>query len=339
MSSGRVFAVLACACLTAAAARAGGVEAPGSASPSAADLGGARAALPLIIGRYEADAGSLRRAWPPGPSPARADRFRRFQREWLAALEGLDYDALDRPGKVDYLLLRNHIGHELAQIDRQDAQATETAPLLPFASTVHELEEARHRFEPVDPAAAATLLTALDRRIKDARKAAAGGGDSPKAEAKDGKAAPAKAEGGGGAGDPHRPGPTKAVAARAGRQAAQLRTMLASWFHFSEDYDPLFTWWVAEPYKAVDRSLGDYATYLRETLGGVKSGDDAEITGEPIGREALTAELAWALVPYSPEELASPWPSASSRGARREMRKASRDDGPVATTGSRRSRS
>jgi len=323
MGSRRLLVFLTAWACRAAAPLAAAADSGAAPAPAAAVLGesgGTRPAMPSIIGRYEADAGSLRRAWPAGPSPARSDRLRRFQRDWLAALEGIDYDTLDRPGKVDYLLLRNHVGHELAQIDRQDAQAAEVAPLLPFSASIHDLDDARRRLEPVDPAAAAALLTTLDRRIMDARKAAAGDGEAPKAEAKD---EPAK-------GDKPAPEVRKsrlatAVAARAGRQASQLRTALASWFNFSNNYDPLFIWWVAEPYKAVDKTLGDYATLLRETLGGVKPDDDGAITGEPIGRQALTAELAAAMIPYSPEELIAladrefAWCEAEMRKASREM--------------------
>ena len=43
---------------------------------------------------------------------------------------------------------------------------------------------------------------------------------------------------------------------------------------------------------------------------------DAEIIGNPIGREALLNELAYEMIPYSPEELVEIAEQASSPGAR-----------------------
>jgi uncharacterized protein (DUF885 family) len=44
---------------------------------------------------------------------------------------------------------------------------------------------------------------------------------------------------------------------------ASLRTTLRNWFSFYDGYDPIFTWWMAEPYKSADRALDEYARFLR----------------------------------------------------------------------------
>src|SRR4029434_8532420 len=36
--------------------------------------------------------------------------------------------------------------------------------------------------------------------------------------------------------------------------------------------DPLFTWWNEEPYKALDQSLTNYATFLTERVVGIRPG-------------------------------------------------------------------
>ncbi|MEK6571764.1 MAG: DUF885 family protein, partial [Bacteroidota bacterium] len=61
--------------------------------------------------------------------------------------------------------------------------------------------------------------------------------------------------------------------------------------------------WVEAPYKAVDQSLQNYADFLREKVVGVKPDDKEAIIGDPIGREALLSELAYEMIPYTPEEL------------------------------------
>jgi uncharacterized protein (DUF885 family) len=96
---------------------------------------------------------------------------------------------------------------------------------------------------------------------------------------------------------------SKTVAFRASRTVERLRGTLRDWSEFYNTYDPLYTWWAAEPYKSLDRSLHEYGVYLGETLAGVKRDDDTALAGEPVGRDALRAELDAAMIPYSAEEL------------------------------------
>lgn len=104
------------------------------------------------IERYTADRGSLTRSYPVTISPARRARFRKFYEEWLASLKSLDFDSMGQDGKIDYLLFKNHLEYELRQLDLQAQQLTEVQPLLPFANTIIELEEARRRMKRSTPA-------------------------------------------------------------------------------------------------------------------------------------------------------------------------------------------
>ena len=80
------------------------------------------------IERYEADRGSLLRSLPPPARRARDERLREFT------------DAVARParqrststgssqdGKVDYLLFKNHLAHELRQLDIRGTRARRVA--------------------------------------------------------------------------------------------------------------------------------------------------------------------------------------------------------------------
>src|SRR6185436_20670016 len=82
-----------------------------------------------------------------------------------------------------------------------------------------------------------------------------------------------------------------------------LKKVLESWHQFYAGYDPLFTWWVAAPYKKVAQALDDYRKLLREKVLQIKPQDDEPIVGTPIGRDALVADLASEFIPYAPEEL------------------------------------
>ena len=105
-----------------------------------------------------------------------------------------------------------------------------------------------------------------------------------------------------------------------------LRGTLRNWFGFHNGYDPVFTWWAGEPYKAVDQSLEKYTSVLREKVLGLKPGDTTEIIGDPIGRESLMSELAYEMIPYTPDELIS-IANKEYAWCEAEMKRASRDLG------------
>lgn len=226
------------------------------------------------------------------PSDARRTRLRTFYQESLDRLKAVDFDKLSQAGKVDYLLLQNQIRRELRRLDLEAKRLEETAPYAPFAEAILKLEDARRRVEPVDAAKAAAAVTAIGGQVAEVRKRF-----DEKHEA-------------------------KALAVRAAGEVDKLRTMLGNWFAYYDGYDPLFTWWVEAPFKETDKVLEDYAKFLREKVAGLKPD---EVVGAPIGREALLSELAFEMVPYTPEELIdiankeAAWCEAELKKAAREM--------------------
>jgi uncharacterized protein (DUF885 family) len=226
------------------------------------------------------------------PSAARLARYRSFYQEWLGRLKGLDFDKLSQEGKIDYLLLDNHLHRELRQLDLEARRLEETGPFTPFAGAILGLEDARRRMEPLDASKAAAAVTALSAQVAGVRKQVQ---EKPKGQA---------------------------AAIRAAREVEKLRTVLRNWFEFYDGYDPLFTWWVEAPFKDTDKALQDYATFLREHVGGIQPD---QLVGDPIGREALLSELEFEMIPYTPEELIdianreTAWCEAELKKAAREM--------------------
>lgn len=229
--------------------------------------------LRSAIEQFSADSQSLDRAYPIHISENRRARFDRFYREQQAALARMDFDHLSQDGKIDYLLFRNHLERQREQLSIDAAQAAEIEPLIPFSKVIIDLEESRRRMEPVDPQKAAEKLAEMARSIDQARRAP--GRDSQK----------------------------PFVARRAAAALASLRNDLKTWYTFYNGYDPQFTWWMEDPYKRVDSALNNYVKYLRDQLGGQREGDDSAIAGDPVGREALMNDLAYNMIPYTPEEL------------------------------------
>jgi hypothetical protein len=236
-----------------------------------------------LIERYTADHTSLSQFHAIAASPTRQSRLKQFGSEWLSILDRLDFDGMSQDGRIDYLLLKNEIDHELRQLDILAKNQAETAPLLPFAQTIIELEESRRRMEEVHPEKAATILASLKKQVEETRKTV-----EPRQKG-EGESGGLKV--------------SKSVANRAARSTSSLKGTLSRWFRFYNGYDPAFTWWAAEPYEDADQALQAYATFLREKVVGVKADDDETIVGDPIGREAILVELALAMIPYTPEEL------------------------------------
>ncbi|MFN3729680.1 MAG: DUF885 family protein [Fimbriimonadaceae bacterium] len=228
--------------------------------------------LPDVIRVYQADRDALRRLHPIAISPTRTERMARLYRETLAKLDSLT--TADRADQVDALLLRNHLNFQLAQQEIVTAELASYAYLIPFAPTIVGLEETRRRMEPVDPEAAAATLNELANQVRAQRNRI---GRDLTAD--------------------------KFTANRAASASRSLRNTLREWNGFYSGYDPLYTWWCAEPYKAADEELRLYADTLREKLVGVKPDDTDAIVGAPIGRDALLAALRFEMIPYTPEEL------------------------------------
>jgi len=250
--------------------------------PAGAQALGLRAAeidseLRPLIQRYSADRGSVSRTYDIPMSRTASERMARFYGEWLDSLEAIDFEQLSLEGQVDWLLFRNHLQHRLRTVAFEAERNREILPLIPFAFRIVELAEAHQRMEPMDAEAAATRLNELDRAIEEAQKEL-----SKKL-------------------DEHQDfQPT--VANRAASRAGELRRTLQSWHAFYDGYDPLFSWWTRAPYQSAHQALKDYAEFLRKRLvGGQGAGDP--VIGDPIGREALLGDLAYEMIPYTPEEL------------------------------------
>ena len=315
-------------------------DVPPDLTPGSGELDTSNSELREAINRYSIDQRSLTRSIPSNWSEARKKRLEGFAKDWLGSLDRVDFDALGRDGRIDSVLLRNDLDHSLRQLELQGKRADDVRPLVPYAETIVVLEESRRRMEPIDPAKVAGRLTDLVKEIDKARKAAE---DSTRSD---------------------RPNkPAKSLALRAASTVDQAKRSLAQWHGFYSGYDPMYTWWVAEPYQAVDAALQQHATVLRERVAGIKddsgngpTGGDTpaprrrggggsgrggatasesrgsepregrEIVGDPIGREALLIELAHEMIPYTPEELARV-AEKELAWCEAEMIKASRDLG------------
>jgi uncharacterized protein (DUF885 family) len=244
-------------------------------------------------------------------SATRAERMRRFYSEWQDRLAHIDFNALPQDGKVDYVLFRNYLAHELKRIDFDAKSLVEAGVYIPFTKSIVDLEEARQKTAPMKAQDAAAKLTELAAEIQTARKTAEQGLHTET--------------------EPHNIHMRRVLGNRASEYIATLRNTLRTWYTFYYNYDPLFTWWASEGYKSADTALQSYAGFLREHVAmlpapAARPGASDDIIGNPIGREALMSELQFEMIPYTPEELIA-IANKEYAWCENEMKRASREMG------------
>jgi len=323
---------------------------PAQTQSASSDLDLSASPLRPYIELFSLDRTNLTRYYTVDLDPARSERMKRFLTEWRQRLSTINFDALPQDGKVDYVVFRNYLDHELKKLDFEAKARAETAAYRSFSATILALEEARKKTTPLKPQDAAAKLAALTMEIETARKTI----DQQVRSAGD-------------QGTPLERQQRKVIGARAAAEVTTLRATLRSWFTFYDSYDPLFTWWAAERYAAADAALQSYSAFLRERVAGqpalaadatppvpnapggrgagggrggaagtgggrggaatagARAGSTDDIVGNPIGRDALMSELAFEMIPYTPEELIAiankefAWCEEEMKRASREM--------------------
>lgn len=223
--------------------------------------------------QWQADKSSLERRHGVPMSGVRRQRLIALHEGWRARLRAMDFAVLARPARIDWILLDNALRREIADLEYERQRDAEVEALLPWTPALVVLLEARERVEPIDAAGVAQQLDDLARTVAE------------------GTAALRVRK------------PTATLARRAAGRVGALRRRFAEWFDFRDGYDPDFSWWMRKPYAAAAEAVERCERFLREDCVGKAKDGGEPLVGDPIGREALLAELGFEFVPYEPEEL------------------------------------
>lgn len=265
--------------------------------PAASLMGAPTSELRGVVERFMLDRSALLRRFDVANGTRRQAALGGYYATWDGRLGEIDYGRLGIQGKVDWILLKNRVARDRALLSREAARAAEMAPLLPFARSIRDLQEGRRQLEMPVPDSAARVLAGVLTEVTAARKAV-----------EEGKLTA-----------------TRIVAHRAANEANTLREILRRWYDYHAGYDPLFTWWAKSPYEKASEALQAYTRIVREKLVGWRQGEEEPIVGDPIGREALIADLRFEMIPYTPEELVRiaerefAWCEAEMKKASREL--------------------
>ncbi|MCC7293967.1 MAG: DUF885 family protein [Phycisphaerales bacterium] len=123
-----------------------------------------------LIERFSTDRQALSRFYRVSGSRQREERLSGFLQTWLQRVEGVDFNALDQQGRVDYILFRHELNYQLAQLKHERRKWDEVAACIPFAESIIDMEETRWRLEAVDSRQAADRVNGILKSVKDVRK-------------------------------------------------------------------------------------------------------------------------------------------------------------------------
>ena len=255
------------------------------------------------VALFTADRGALMRRWTVAYSPARQARFKEFYDGWRTRLTRIDFDRLGQEGKIDYVLLDTRLRSELDQLRRDEKLAKEMQALVPTALSqpITAFSETWRRHEPVDGQKSARQLADLAKLIDTLTK-------QVRAMKQDGIS---RAD--------------RIVGLRSIDYLGSLQRTLRDWNEFYGGYDPVFSWWTADPLGRVNTGLTGYQRAIREVIVGQRQGQEEPIIGDPIGAEGVKADLDFEMIAYTPEELIAmaerdfKWIEAEQKKAAREM--------------------
>lgn len=249
--------------------------------------------FPDLLRLYEEDEGNLKRYYRLRYSKLDQERLAQFYRDYETRLAEIPFEKLGQDGRVDYLLFRNLLQHELGQLTYRQQRAEEVMDWLPMASPITELMEKRRRTEKVDGATTASILNGLVEPVD--RLTVLVKGDKENL--------------------------SQVKANRVLRLVKGLQRDLGDWYRFYDGYDPTFGWWNAAPYKALSESIGAYEDALQDQVG-----NEDTVVGDPIGREALLQALRHEFIAYTPEQLVA-IAEKEYAWCEREWKRAARDLG------------
>ncbi|MBS4071487.1 MAG: DUF885 family protein [Algoriphagus sp.] len=228
-----------------------------------------------LITTYQADRGALSRLYTNRLSAEYFARMESFNQDYLKTLRAQNYDALSEDGKIDYVLFRNFLEKQLAELDLEKRDFMAIQSVVAFGKPLEDFVVARRRAKQPDSKALAASWDAVAKAVAAQHKSLASSAKYTSWQQAD-------------------------LAAQA---VESLNRVVKEAYDFYYDYDPAFTWWMPEPWKKLDASMKAYAKALREHYTNSVKDDGSGIIGKPIGREALEKQLAFEMIAYSPEEL------------------------------------
>lgn len=268
-------ALLSCLLISPLAAAQGSASAAEAWLPSPDDHAPDAQRIAPLLNRYQTDLYALQHVHDIEWGPGRFAALDAFFHAWQQRLQGMDFDTLGLEDRIDWTLWRDELRNQRRLLAFQQQRMQQVAGLLPNIDALLQMLEARRALQQADGKRSADVLEATQHAIRLLQDAL---------QAPDAKL-------------PYSP----AQAQRAVRILQSTLAAMREWHAHQDGFDPEFSYWTRKPFEAyvaaTEALIHDIQTRLAHS-------DDPEvIIGDPIGREALLAELSAARIPYSPEQI------------------------------------
>jgi uncharacterized protein (DUF885 family) len=231
--------------------------------------------IPDLIQKYGEDKGALYRKYKVHESAAFYERMSKFHTEFAKELKAVNFGAIEKSEKADYILLKNQIEKDLYFFKIEEKEFQDVSQVIAFAAPLYTFVQQRGEGKKIN---AQQIANTFDEMI--------GVIEAEKVRAK------------------KSPFASWQKAEKAFQVVNELRKGLVEAYYFYNRYDPMFTWWSERPFTALDSTLTSYADFLKTNYQNTSVKDDGSgIIGKPIGRAALIKSLQTEFIPYTPEEL------------------------------------
>ena len=228
-----------------------------------------------LITVYQADYGALSRKYAVNPTNEHFDRFDKFYSDWLKKLDGINFNGLNQSEKIDFTLFKNDLtsSHYFLKAERKQYQ--EISSYLPATDSIMEFINQRRVGTSMKGREIADRFNTWEKEISQ-----------KKSELEQTILL------------------SKRNASYLSRAIRELGEGIKEAYGFYFGYDPDFTWWVEEPYKALSESMKTYGEFAGNYYDAEKeSVDESGIVGNPIGRDEIIQRLRFQMISYNPEEL------------------------------------
>lgn len=252
-----------------------------------------------VMVKYNADYGNLSRFYVIQNSPERQQRLLSTVNAYIDTLAKLNFDKLNTGTKVDYILFNRDLHEQQYQLEKEANEYSSVKQWFPFAGSIYAYEKLRRRGGVLNAQKLAGDLYNWNRQIQELQKKLN-----------------------------NQSSISFELGERAKATIGGLQYALKSIYDFYNGYDPMFTWWIPQPYKKTDSLLSVYADSIKAKEKSIsrQKKDGSGINGNPIGNEELKRRLQYEMINYSPEELVA-IANKEFTWCTKEMLKASNDMG------------
>lgn len=228
-----------------------------------------------MIITYRADYGALSRKYSVQPSEEYFERFNLFLETRLQELQDLDFSSLTHNQKVDYLLFKNDLERQVYFLQADQKQFDEISSFLPARELMIEFINDRRVGVALNGKEIASQFNNWNSEVKSMRYLL-----NEQALL------------------------SKRKAGYLSDAINEFRGSVKEAYEFYYGYDPEFTWWVEEPFKALDESLKEYAEFAGQYFDAEEESiDESGIVGNPIGEDEINRRLQFEMISYTPQEL------------------------------------